>query len=657
MRNEFRTYPYRPPYKEKQYEKGAFNLLLRLVSEYVKPFARLLSLCIILAALDYVGSFYLLAFYQKVVLDYVLVINPPPTSSSFHQQNGFEREGVSKHLNTKFIEQTTREKPSEGMGRKIDRGVSHTKRQPYPEKMLAGLFLLYIITIIAANIMNRRASKYRIQIAQAMTVKLREKLHEKILKLSLSFQLAHTPGRLMARVTSDVNAISEQILTIIVNGVSQILIVVVGVILIIAISPPVILITLCFLPFYVITNKLAHKPLVRANREISHTNSCLYGLASQKLDAIRLIQGSGRERYEYLLFHRLSAVFFRDIMWQNRLGATTSSVAQLLSFLANGICIFLYVMYEVFNGNMTLGNAMYVWGTSSALFAPVLALSNMNVVISNLLVNLNRVFGILDEPLKIKDAPDARPLPTPLSKGIDIINISFKYREDAPIVFETLSLSIRTGEWLCITGPSGAGKSTLLMLLCRLFDPQKGEILYDNIPLNKISLASLRRNIAMVPQEPQIMSGTVRDNICYGNKDATPSEIIAASKAAELHDFIMTLPVKYETILGEKGTSLSGGQRQRLALARALLTNPEILLLDDCTSALDAETEANIQKTLSHILVGKTAVIVSSRVSMAMKCHRVCVMENGCITQLGTHNELIKQQGFYARLCEKQLKK
>jgi ABC-type multidrug transport system fused ATPase/permease subunit len=426
--------------------------------------------------------------------------------------------------------------------------------------------------------------------------------------------------------------------------------------LLLAIDWRMAVIVLVCLPLYVLIFKAAHANLHRMNIELSHTNACLYGLASQKLDATKMIQACGREPKEHLTFHRLSACFFRDVLWQNLLGGATKYSAEIVSGLASNGVIFLYGIFRVLGGAMTLGQMMFAWGTAGALFGPVLHLSYLNVTISNLLVHMHRLAEVMDEPACIQDASDAVDLPLPLKQGITLNHVRFSYAPESVAVLEDVSLAIPAGQRICIMGASGAGKTTLLHLLARLFEPDAGEILYDGIPINKIRLRSLRRRLALVPQEAQIISGTVRDNICYGIPDAEPKDIIAAAQAAEFHEFVMGLKVQYETILGEKGASLSGGQKQRLSLARALLTQPEILLLDDCTSALDAEIEYRIQETLERILAGKTAVIVTQRVSMARRCNRIYVLENGVIGEQGAHDELTAQNGFYARLVERQTK-
>jgi len=304
------------------------------------------------------------------------------------------------------------------------------------------------------------------------------------------------------------------------------------------------------------------------------------------------------------------------------------------------------------------------------LFQPVLEFTQLSFVLQRLRIALLRVVGVLDKKIEIADKPNAVSFPTPLKRGIEINNLFFAYppprgekeAEEAALevvtppepVLKGINLAVPAGTWLCIMGASGSGKTTLLHLISHLYEPTFGDITIDGINIKDIRLTSFRNSVGIVPQEAQIFSGSMRDNICYGRPEATNQQIMDAAKAAQMHEFIMEMKVQYETLIGQKGSSLSGGQRQRLSLARALLTNPDLLVLDDCTSALDANTEQKIQETLASILVGKTAIMVSQRVSMAMRCHKIAVIENGVIGEYGTHHELLELNGFYAKLFHQQ---
>ena len=361
-----------------------------------------------------------------------------------------------------------------------------------------------------------------------------------------------------------------------------------------------------------------------------------------------------RERMEQLYFHSLSACLLRDTIRQQHLSAAMSRAADVISLVATR-GILLYGTVLVLGGGMTLGTMLYVHGAACSLFMPVVVLTQMTVQVSVLLVVLQRLAYTLDTRQEVAEDPQAVDFPAPLQTGISLRNVTFSWNSEKAPVIDNISLDIPVGSWLCIMGASGCGKTTLLQLIARLYDPQEGELSVDGLSMEHIRFTSLRRKMAYVPQEAQILSGTVRDNITYGRPDASPSAIMAAARAAEAHAFIMELPVKYETLLGEKGTSLSGGQKQRLSIARALLTDPEVLLLDDCTSALDAGTERRLQETLERILKGKTAVIVSQRVSMAMRCNRTIVLAGGRILEQGSHARLMAAGGYYADLFAKQM--
>lgn len=644
-----RNIPYRPPRRTYQGpEQGSWTLYSRFLGRYLAPHRWALVLCLFFVSVNR-SAIYVLAFFGRYVVDEVLVLGPQPEEAvrapRFDRPSRRDEAGRPRWADDR--KQGNRPRSS------LHRTRAVPRRPPGAGRRLLILFLLQAACFLVLNLTVRLAHRARIRIGQDMAARLREDLHEKLLDLSLRYHQSTTPGRLLARVMSDVQMVQNQFMDTLIQLVGSSMAVVIGFGILIVSEWRLAAVAALALPFYSMVFRRMRPGLKRLAMEMRHTNSCLYGLVTQKFDAIKSVQAYGREKREALDFHRLCSCFMRDAMGQQRIMAFMHESAAIISAIATS-AVFLLGISFVLERQMKPGEMLYLHAVTTSLFMPVLMLTNVSIVYTRLLVVLQRLADILDRPTEIEEAPDALPLPQPLCRGIRMQNVRFGYSEEQEPILRTISLRAPAGKWVCIMGASGAGKTTLLHVLARLYEPDDGHATVDGIPLSRVRVSDLRRRLALVPQEAQIFRGTVRDNIAYGNPDASPSEIMAAAKAAEMHDLIMDMPVQYETLVGEKGISLSGGQRQRLSLARALLTNPDVLLLDDCTSALDAATERRIQETLQRIMIGKTAVIVSQRVSMAMRCHHIYVIAGGIVSESGTHEQLLARNGFYAQLHAQQ---
>ena len=263
-----------------------------------------------------------------------------------------------------------------------------------------------------------------------------------------------------------------------------------------------------------------------------------------------------------------------------------------------------------------------------------------------------RIFEILDTASNVVEKDDAIDVPT-VRGALSFEDVTFSYPEKDPIL-KNITMDIQPGERLAVVGPTGAGKSTLVSLIPRFFDPDSGRILLDGMDIKDFKLKSLREKIGYVLQDTFLFDGTIKDNIAYGKPEANMDEIVEAAKLAEIHDFIMTLPKQYETEIGERGVRLSGGQRQRIAIARVLLVDPPILILDEPTANVDANTEAKLQQALFNVTKNRTTIIIAHRLWALKNTDRIAVIENGCLTQLGTHEELVQVEGFYKDAVMKQ---
>jgi ABC-type multidrug transport system fused ATPase/permease subunit len=367
---------------------------------------------------------------------------------------------------------------------------------------------------------------------------------------------------------------------------------------------------------------------------------------------IRVIQAFAREDLEYKRFSRESERYYQARVKGIRYWSIFFPAIRF--FGAMGTVIVLGVgSIMVVNGQLTLGTLVAFLAYIATIYDPINRLTEVDNIFQEAIAAGERIFELLDEVTEVKDAPNAIDLPA-IQGELIFDQVHFRYGEGDQVL-HAINFTMAPGEMVALVGPSGAGKTSIANLICRFYDPFKGQVSIDSYNVRDIKLSSLRRQVAVVLQDSFLFNNTIAENLYYGKPDATEDELIAAARAANAHEFIMQLPDGYDTEIGERGVRLSGGQKQRLALARAILADPRILILDEATSSVDAEAEYLIQQALERVLKGRTALVIAHRLSTIRNADKIIVLDRGRIAEIGNHEDLMQRGGLYNQLYQRQM--
>lgn len=484
-------------------------------------------------------------------------------------------------------------------------------------------------------------------LGQRVVANLREEVFQHLQRMSVGFLEGQRVGELIARITSDVgqiqNIVSSGVISLLSNGFML-----VGILAaVFLLNWRLALITLTVLPLIVYVVSKAGRKIRGISHRVQETIADLTAVLQEIFTGIRVVKAFTMEKHEAKRFARENEASFNANMKSAQALAFLTPTVEIL-YVVGLVLVLWYGGLEVFHGRLTTGSLVTFFTYIGMLGTPITTLTNTLNSFQQALAGADRLFEILDHQEDLKDKPDAVVLPE-IRGEVEFVNVNFGYRPGQEIL-SGINLKVAPGEVVALVGPSGAGKTSLVNLIPRFYVPTSGAVLVDGYDVRDVKIASLRRQIGLVPQETILFGVSIRENIAYGKPDATEEEIINAAKMANAHEFISALPDGYQTLAGERGSQLSGGQKQRIAIARALLRNPRILILDEATSALDTEAERLVQEALERLMKGRTTFIIAHRLSTVQGADKIVVLSHGRIVEVGTHAELLQARGLYAKM-------
>ncbi|MBS4957227.1 MAG: ABC transporter ATP-binding protein [Clostridium celatum] len=512
------------------------------------------------------------------------------------------------------------------------------------------LSVIYALSLIVVSAFMKQRIITMGKVGQDILVDMRKDLFVNLQTLPFSYYDSRPHGKILVRVVNYINSLSDLLSNGFVNLIADTVTLIITVIFMFVLDYRLALVSLLGLPLLMTVIMSIKKAQRRAHQKLSSKQSNMNAYVHESINGIKVTQSFSREEENMRIYKDVCKQYSDAWMDSVKLNFLVWPSIDIIS-VASVALIYLFGIL-IFDSSIKVGVLVAFIGYVWRFWAPITNIGNFYNTIINAMAYLERIFETMDEKPLIHDKEGATTLPS-IEGHVEFKDVTFMYEEDNPIL-KNININIQSGESIALVGPTGAGKSTIVSLISRFYDINEGQILIDGVDIRDVTLKSLREQMGIMLQDSFIFSGTIMDNIRYGNLEATDEEVIAAAKVVRAHDFIMEFENGYYTEVNERGSRLSVGQRQLISFARALLADPKILILDEATSSIDTQTELLLQKGLDELLKGRTSFIIAHRLSTIKNSSRIMYIDNGSIVECGTHDELMSLKGHYYNLYQSQ---